>query len=406
MRSALAARRLVVTAVIAAVVAMNVVLGRSTGAAADLAQLRSLPAELEASAARNASLYDQTGRLLVRLAEAEAIAPAVRSGAVTAIRTIIRSSFRVSERCRQLSDAIDSLPMGIPGTAAQLSEALSGYRAAGHDLEINLDELERRLDATTTTTNIVTIELEAFSDSAEAYDRSARTFDAALGNLEGILVGQIRSPGDVRLSVYGFFDDRKTSPNDYGLYTHVLFASESDRNVVLLTAILQNPTEDLFPEQRAAINLFVIPVLSSIKAEIFARTAASAPDDIAGPGVYNYDRARKILGQICFGPNSDIPDLCSGDWQGPFLLTHREYLSGASVVAPPYLLVDLSNISDAAFAEFVHAVKQQVMLPDFTSREKIVTFRLQLLEVTLKAADWLGGPLPQGIGEILAMVKG
>jgi hypothetical protein len=87
-------------------------------------------------------------------------------------------------------------------------------------------------------------------------------------------------------------------------------------------------------------------------------------------------------------------------------VAHREYLSGASVVAPPYLLVDLSNISDAAFAEFVRAVKQQVMLPDFTSREKITTFRLQVLEVTLKAADWLGGPLPQGIGGILALVKG
>jgi hypothetical protein len=324
---------------------------------------------------------------------------------MTAIRTIVRSSFRVSNRCRQLSDAIDPLPMGIPGTAAQLSEALSGYRAAGHDLEVHLDELERRLDATTTA-NVVLVELEAFSDSAEAYDRSVQTFDAALDNLEGILVGQIRSPGDVRLSVYGFFDDRKTPPNGYGLYTHVLFASEGDRNVVLLTALLQNPTENLFPEQRAAINLFVIPVLSSIKAEIFARTAASAPSDIAKPVVYNYDRARKILGQICFGPNSDIPDFCSGDWQGPLLLTHREYLSGAGVVTPPYLLVDLSNISDAAFAEFVRAVKQQVMLPDFTSREKITTFRLQLLEVTLKAADWLGGPLPQGIGQILALAKG
>ena len=37
----------------------------------------------------------------------------------------------------------------------------------------------------------------------------------------------------------------------------------------------------------------------------------------------------------------------------------------------------------------MRAVKNQVMLSEFTNREKIDTLRLQLLDVALKASDWL-----------------
>jgi hypothetical protein len=40
------------------------------------------------------------------------------------------------------------------------------------------------------------------------------------------------------------------------------------------------------------------------------------------------------------------------------------------------------------------------MLPDFTDRQKIDTLRLRLLDITLKAADWLD-PIKEGIAEIV-----
>jgi hypothetical protein len=407
MKRAPAVRWFAIAALLIALV-MDIALARPARAAADLAKLQSLRVELEAAAATSESLYQRTGRLLVQLAEAEPADPTVRSNAVAAIRTVTRSSSRLAQRSRRLAEDLEPLPTGIMGTAEQLNEALSSYHAAERDLERYIDELQGRIAAAAAANETPTefaVELEAFTDSADDYSNAASTFDAVLSNLEDITVGRFRLPTGIRLSVYGFFDERTTYEDGYGLYTHVLFATESDRNVVLLEEVLQNPRDDLFAEQRAAINLFAIPVLNSIKAELFVRTGRSAASDIMTSEVYDYDRARRILGQICLSISSGAPDSCSGDWKGPFLVTHGRYLSGASSFEPPYLLVDLSKIHESAFGEFVRAVKQQVMLPDFTSREKIDTFRLQLLNMTLEAADLLEGPLKEGVKEILALVK-
>ena len=60
----------------------------------------------------------------------------------------------------------------------------------------------------------------------------------------------------------------------------------------------------------------------------------------------------------------------------------------------------MSDIHESAFGEFLSAIKEQIMLPDFTDRQKIDTLRLRLLDITLKAADWLD-PIKEGIAEIV-----
>ncbi len=61
-----------------------------------------------------------------------------------------------------------------------------------------------------------------------------------------------------------------------------------------------------------------------------------------------------------------------------------------SPVPPPFLFVDLSNVHERAFDEFVAAYKEQVKRANFSDRERIDTFRLSLLSIVLTAADWVG----------------
>jgi hypothetical protein len=72
------------------------------------------------------------------------------------------------------------------------------------------------------------------------------------------------------------------------------------------------------------------------------------------------------------------------------------------MLSPTRLLLDLSNVHERAFGEFISALKEQVMRPDFVDRQKIDTVRLGLLDITLKAADWLN-PIKEGIAEIVSL---
>jgi hypothetical protein len=58
------------------------------------------------------------------------------------------------------------------------------------------------------------------------------------------------------------------------------------------------------------------------------------------------------------------------------------------------------NVRERAYGEFIRAVKEQVTRPDFTDRERIDTFRLRLLDITLTAADWVR-PIQAGIQGII-----
>jgi hypothetical protein len=72
----------------------------------------------------------------------------------------------------------------------------------------------------------------------------------------------------------------------------------------------------------------------------------------------------------------------------------------SGTISLAHLFVDLSDIHERAFGEFIRAIKEQVMVADFTDRQKVDTLRLRLLDITLKAADWLD-PIKEGIAEIV-----
>jgi hypothetical protein len=290
---------------------------------------------------------------------------------------------------------------------SRLVDALSRYGIASNTLAQHSEQILHLLETIQFQQDPSTEAdaLHSFVRASQAYETAHNETTSAMSALEDMLLAPTLRDAQrsaVALSVYGFADG-KGAEGGYGLYTQVLFAKESDRNAALVEVLLRNPAEDVLADQKDAMNLLTIPVRDKITAQISARTSASAARIIASQDHYNYSLAQKILAGFCVESRERPEDVCAGDWEGPFLLTRPQYLSAAEEVSSPYLLIDLSAVHQAAFGEIVRAVKQQVMLPDFASREKIDTFRLQLLDVTLEAADWIL-PIKDGIAGILSPV--
>jgi hypothetical protein len=75
--------------------------------------------------------------------------------------------------------------------------------------------------------------------------------------------------------------------------------------------------------------------------------------------------------------------------RGPYIFTYEKPASDMEPVPPPFLFVDLSDIHPGAFPEFVSAFRAQVKREDIQDGAKIDTVRLGLLQLVLKASDWL-----------------
>jgi hypothetical protein len=69
-------------------------------------------------------------------------------------------------------------------------------------------------------------------------------------------------------------------------------------------------------------------------------------------------------------------------------------------VPPPFLFVDLSDVHERAFAEFVGAFREQVKREDVSDRARINTLRLSILNLALLAADWIT-PVEKKVVEIV-----
>ena len=77
----------------------------------------------------------------------------------------------------------------------------------------------------------------------------------------------------------------------------------------------------------------------------------------------------------------------------------------SSIGATAESFVDLSEIHEKAFAEFVAAYEQQVARTDYTDRERIDTLRLKILNITLTAADWIR-PIQGAIADTIYVLGG
>jgi|tagenome__1003787_1003787.scaffolds.fasta_scaffold20812728_1 hypothetical protein len=182
----------------------------------------------------------------------------------------------------------------------------------------------------------------------------------------------------------------------YGLYSYAVLASNSDRSAAFLAEVFASiPAIQETAAKRAQLNIFYVPTKKE-KSDDFAKAVEASGADVKKLGdtfaasLYDYKVGRAILNHICNPPADRMRDLCEGDMsRGPYIFTYEKPASDMEPVPPPFLFVDLSDIHPDAFGEFVSAFKAQVKREDISDGAKINTVRLALLQLVLKASDWL-----------------
>jgi hypothetical protein len=205
----------------------------------------------------------------------------------------------------------------------------------------------------------------------------------------------------------------------YGLYSYVLITSNSSKSVALLDEIfnvIPNVQDaGALPKQ---INILYIPFLKYkenefvLEAMTFKRLGAQyakyANETLGAKyaeSFYNFQMARTILAHLCNPPADTLRQLCGGDLsRGPFIFTYEKPASTFEPVQAPYLFVDLRDVHERAFAEFVSAYQQQVKSEDVNSGERLNTLRLKLLNLALNAADFVK-PIPDALADAIRSAK-
>jgi hypothetical protein len=216
-------------------------------------------------------------------------------------------------------------------------------------------------------------------------------------------------PSQIMTSVYDFFTAGTETAND-GLFSYVLFPVPSRRAERFLYELLASTS--YLVDNTIALRYLNVMYLPTHK-DRFEKLVSNFTDDprsvpqlaAFAAESYDYAFARKLLSQICAAPAATVQEVCASDLsRGPYLFTYSRPLSVLETVPPPYLFVDLSGIHDRAFSEFVAAFKQQVKDPDYTDRQKIDSFRLDLLNIVLTAADW-ADPIKRSLTEIIHFAR-
>ena len=408
--------------------------------------LETLKAKPIAIAAVGRTVYEEASRLLNRLARSSFPDEEVRADTVVALREVAKQSHRLVMASEVLVDAVETAASGQFAESAVLLRGLEDFDREKHEFEHAAEELLRRVrsvrsyedkresladeiiglegDVTETepaqgtefrlqileqeTVKGERGESQALIRSAGPYGVAQAALMTAISELALLLAPPLPRaaplPG-IALSVYGFFDQQGSEAEGYGLYTYVLLAAAHDtrrRNVVFLKELLARTARTASEPAavRRQLNIFYLPTKNRIQALVTARSAVDAGSAVAAPDVYDYQQAERLLVRLCTESVTSNPKLCSSAWRGPYLLAVSEPFAASAALSPSRLVVDLSDIHERAFGEFIRAVKEQVMRHDFTDGQKVDTLRLRLLDITLKAADWLD-PIKEGIAEIV-----
>jgi hypothetical protein len=414
--------------------------------AAYVVDLNSFEAKAKAVAATGRTVHDEAARMLGRLGRSGFPDEKLRAEAAIALKEASKLSYRLATASDVLAGAIESASGGKLAPSMELGQLLEAFDLAKAEFDRSTAELLKQIrtvrshetrresiadeiarleghDVKTAPGRMALfrlqasereaiegerVQLQALIDSTRPSNTAQKTLTAAIYQLAPILAPPVtrQAPdSDITASVYGFFDQQKAEEEGYGLYTYVLLAADhgtGQRNVAFLRVLLASTrhADRALTAWRRQLNIFYVPAHSSIQALVIARSSADAAAAIAASGVYHYEQAERLLFRLCMDPATSSPNLCSSAWRGPYLLTLPGPLNDSGTIRPTHLFVDLSDIHESAFGEFLSAIKEQVMLPDFTDRQKIDTLRLRLLDITLKAADWLD-PIKEGIAEIV-----
>lgn len=193
----------------------------------------------------------------------------------------------------------------------------------------------------------------------------------------------------------------------YGLYSYAILPADSRRGALFLTEVFKEvPSISDIPTKPAQVNIFYIPVRTEKAADFpgLVRTSAATPDKMGAEytkSFYDYRMARALLDHVCNPPAASVRELCEGDLsRGPYIFTYASPASNMSSVPPPFLFVDLSDVHEQAFSELLAAFKAQVKRDDVSDQARIRTLRLTILQITLKAADWVS-PVQKALADIV-----
>jgi hypothetical protein len=168
--------------------------------------------------------------------------------------------------------------------------------------------------------------------------------------------GRILETGYARLSEVG---EEKLG---YGLYSYVLITSYSNKSVALLDEIFKAipnvKDTGALPNQ---INILYVPFLKEQENEfVVAAKSIGTLGAKYAQSFYNFQMARTILDHLCNRPADVLSRLCGGDLsRGPFIFTYEKPASTFEPVEAPYLFVDLRDVHERAFAEFVSFINSR-----------------------------------------------
>jgi tetratricopeptide (TPR) repeat protein len=189
----------------------------------------------------------------------------------------------------------------------------------------------------------------------------------------------------------------------YGLYSYVLITSYSDKSAALLNEIFKViPNVKNTAASPNQINILYIPFLKEKENEFSVATqSAHTLGGKYAESFYNFQMARAILDHLCNPPADVLRQLCGSDLsRGPFIFTYEKPASAFEPVPAPYLFVDLRDVHEHAFAEFVSAYQEQVKSDNVNEGERLNTLRLKFLNLTLNAADFFK-PVPEALAVVI-----
>jgi hypothetical protein len=195
---------------------------------------------------------------------------------------------------------------------------------------------------------------------------------------------------------------------DYGLYSYAIAVNNNSRSSILLSNLLSAipPIEDT-GAQRSQTNIFYIPIRKDKVKELskpsneYVEFFVSHANDL-----YDFKVARSLRDHLCDPPAKEIRAVCEGDLsRGPYIFSYAQPASNITPVPPPLLFMDLSDVHERAFPEIIAAFKAQVKREDVSDGERINTLRLTLLNIALKAADWLV-PVQKAVADIVYVASG
>ena len=228
-----------------------------------------------------------------------------------------------------------------------------------------------------------------------------------LGGLFGAAIGGHHSQ-PILGSAYDYLYRAATEKPGYGLYTYLLMPFSSARSERILIELFKTTSfVEISGISNDRLNIIYLPTRPEKTASLIPLVSdgSAPPSDLFLADYYNHTLARKLLARVCDTPTQLLRKVCGTDLsRGPYLFTYPRPVSEATSLSPPYLFMDMSNVHERAFGEFLAAYKEQMKRPDFSDIERIDNLRLRILSIVLTAADWID-PIRGALADTVYMVE-